>query len=93
MDKFGFLVLFRDQGSVYFIFFSRPIEIDTTGISYLPPPEVAPPEPVRSLPSLGLQSNPATYGDTPHQDLEAEALAVLGGAIAHEYDLHGHGMD
>ena len=93
MDKFGFLVLFRDQGSVYFIFFSRPIEIDTTGISYLPPPEVAPPKPVRSPLSLGLRSNPATYGDTPCQDLEAEALAVLREAIAQEHDLHGHGMN
>ena len=93
MDRFGFPVPFRDRGSIHFTFFSRPIEMDTTSVSYLPPPEVAPPEPVRSPPSLGLRSNPATYRNTLHQDLEAEALALLGGAIVQEHDLHGHGMN
>ena len=96
VDEFGFPVPFRDtfdRGSVHFAFFGRPTEMNTTGVSHFPPPEVAPPEPVRSPPSLGLRSNPATHGDIPLQDPEAEALAVLEGTIAQEHDLHGHGMN
>ncbi|TVY55313.1 putative transcriptional regulatory protein [Lachnellula cervina] len=88
VDEFGFPVPFRDQGSVhfafYFSFFDPPTELNSTGLS--PPPEVAPPDPVRSPPSLGLQSNPATHRDTSRQELEAEALAVLAGAISHEQE-------
>ena len=54
VDEIGFPVPFRDRGSVHFAFFGRPTEINTTGVSNFPPPEVAPPEPVSSLPSLGL---------------------------------------
>lgn len=90
VDEFGFPVPFTDRGSVHFAFFGRPTEMDTTGVSHFPLPEVAPPEPVKSPPSLGLQSNPATHGDTPRQDPEAEALAVLEGAIALKHDLHGY---
>jgi hypothetical protein len=82
VDEFGSPVPFSDGGSVHFAFFGRPTEMNTTGVSHFPHPEVTPPEPVRSPPSLGLRSNPATHGDTSRQDLEAEALAVLEGTIA-----------
>ena len=51
VDEFGFPVPFTDRGSVHFAFFGRPTEMDTTGVSHFPPPEVAPPEPVTSPPS------------------------------------------
>ncbi|MCJ1437153.1 hypothetical protein MMC27_006538 [Xylographa pallens] len=93
VDEFGFPVLFRDtfdRRSVHLAYFGRPTEMNTTGVSHFPLPEplpeVAPPEPVRSPPSLGLRSDPATHGDTPRQDLAAEALAVLEGAVAQEQE-------
>lgn len=79
VDEFGFPVPFTDRGSVHFAFFGRPTELNTTGISHFSPPEVAPPEPMISPSSLGLRSNPASHGDTPRQDPEVEALAVLEG--------------
>ena len=94
VDEFGFPVPFSDRGSVHFAFFGRPSEIiNTTGVSHFPTPDVALPEPAMSPPSLGLQSNLATHRDTPRQDQEAEALAVLEGAIAQEHDLYRHGMN
>jgi hypothetical protein len=86
VDEFGFPVPFSDRGSVHFAFFGRPTEMNTTGVSHFPPAEVAPPELVSSPPSLGLRSNPATHGDKPRQDPEAEALAVLERAIAQEQE-------
>jgi len=68
-----------DRGPVHFAYFGWSTEMNTTGVSHF-----APPKPVRSPPSLGLRSNLATHGDTPRQDPEAEALAVLEGAIAQE---------
>ncbi|KFY23148.1 hypothetical protein V493_06049 [Pseudogymnoascus sp. VKM F-4281 (FW-2241)] len=44
VDEFGFPVPFTDRGSVHFAFFGRPTEMNTTGVSHYPPPEVAPPE-------------------------------------------------
>jgi hypothetical protein len=69
VDEFGLPVPFRDtfdRGSVHFAFFGRPTELNTTEVFHFPPPKVAPPEPVRSPPSLGLRWNPATHGDTHH---------------------------
>lgn len=86
VDAFGFPVPFSDRGAVHFAFFGRPTDMNTTGVYHFLPPEVAPPGLVRSPPSLGLQSNPATHGDAPRQDPEAEALAVLEGALAQEQE-------
>ena len=69
VDEFGLPVPFRDtfdRGSVHVAFFGRPTELNTTEVFYFPPPKVAPPEPVRSPPSLGFRWNPATHGDTHH---------------------------
>jgi len=86
VDEFGCPVPFSDGGSVHFAFFGRPTEMDTTGVSLFTPPEVAPSEPVRCPPSLGLQSNLATHGDTPRQEPEAEAIAMPEGAIIQEQE-------
>ena len=41
---------------------------------------------MRSPSSLGLRLNPVTHGNTSRQDPEAEALAVLEGAISQEQE-------
>jgi hypothetical protein len=89
VDEFGFQVPLRDnfdRRSVHLEFFGRPTEMNTTGVSHFPSLDVAPHELVSSPPSLGLRSNPATYGDTPRQGAEAKALAVLEGAITQEQE-------
>lgn len=94
VDEFGFPVQFNDRGSVHFAFFGRPTEMDTSGVTYSAPPEVTPPKPVRSPPSLGSRSNLATQGDTPCQDPQAEPLIVPEGAIAaQEHHLYRAGYE
>jgi hypothetical protein len=73
-------------GDLFTSHFSVPTETDTTAPPQFPLPEVAPPEPVRSPPSLGLRSNPATHRETSRQDPEAEALAALEVGIAQEQE-------
>ena len=85
-DQGAGITSFYVRRSVYFAFFGRPTEMNTTGVSHFPSPEVAPPEPVRPPPSLGLQPNPATHEDTSRQDLEAEAPAMLEESIAQEQE-------